>query len=650
MSSLTKCRADAGRTGTRGLSIAQGLIVIIFAFAVLYDGNPVLTLGCLVLLALTSLLLIWPKLMGEPFNWSKAHWFLVAYLVWQSALVFFSIVPENTLLAYGVWVSLVVVTLALSGLEDSVWRKIFGLFLVAGLVTASWGILEAVVTGIRADGPIVDPNAWAALNNLFFFMVLAVYLTVPRLRLLSLVALAIFASAVFASYSRAGFIVFTSGLSLVVLLTWRLAGFKRPLLMLLAILVVSYTLLNQSAMVQSSPIEKLTISNVNSGWNERFSMWKAALNIAADHPVVGVGPATFNLHYPVYHEPADMGTYGYFVHNDYLQFLAEGGPLLLLFLLTFTGMLIVALFRSGWQVMHGDHRQVEPLVLVVGMGAILIQALVNFPLYLIQIQMLMGLAFARWLTLQGYLYQSNVTLSSPRLVKVGVAFIALWVMSVAVLDGIGFDVDYQRSLPLVRDIRDNPQAYHQTMTWLRRLRSGNSRNHLAVAGIYRDRLNAEADPRARQSLLIAVALEDQAALQLNPYHSNARIDLARLLEAYPKMINLDPITHTAAELYQTGVTLWPTDVVLQLAYIGYLERHNQADAAYALLTGDGLQWLNFRGHLYDEQRGLWCDLLIARATARGDKSALERMLTIVGFERVNESIERSKRRSENSPG
>jgi hypothetical protein len=104
------------------------------------------------------------------------------------------------------------------------------------------------------------------------------------------------------------------------------------------------------------------------------------------------------------------------------------------------------------------------------------------------------------LTIQGYLYQSNVTLSSPRLARVGVAFITLLVMSVAVLDGIGFDFDYQRSIPLLRDIRDNPQAYNQTMAWLRRLRSGNSTNHLAMAGIYRDSLNAEADLRTRQSL------------------------------------------------------------------------------------------------------------------------------------------------------
>ena len=77
----------------KGISIPQGLLALIFALAVLYDGNPVLALGCLVLLALTSLLLIWPKLNGEAFTWSRNHWVLLAYLAWQSCLVFLSIVP-----------------------------------------------------------------------------------------------------------------------------------------------------------------------------------------------------------------------------------------------------------------------------------------------------------------------------------------------------------------------------------------------------------------------------------------------------------------------------------------------------------------------------------------------------------------------------
>ena len=39
----------------------------------------------------------------------------------------------------------------------------------------------------------------------------------------------------------------------------------------------------------------------------------------------------------------------------------------------------------------GDKTQIEPLLLVVGMGAVLAQCLMNFPLYLLQIHMLLGL-------------------------------------------------------------------------------------------------------------------------------------------------------------------------------------------------------------------------------------------------------------------
>ena len=222
----------------KGISIPQGLLALIFALAVLYDGNPVLALGCLVLLALTSLLLIWPKLNGEAFTWSRNHWVLLAYLAWQSCLVFLSIVPENSLLMYGVWVSLVVVTYATVALDGVGWRRVFGFFLVAGLITAIWGIVESVVTGIRANGPIVDPNAWAALNNLFFFMVLAVFLTVPRLRWLSLVVMLVFAVAVFASASRMGFGVFVSGLLLVAILASRFRDLRLPMVVLSAALVI----------------------------------------------------------------------------------------------------------------------------------------------------------------------------------------------------------------------------------------------------------------------------------------------------------------------------------------------------------------------------------------------------------------------------
>ena len=127
---------------------------------------------------------------------------------------------------------------------------------MAGIVTALWGIAEGVVTGIRANGPIVDPNAWATVNNLFFFMLFAVYLTVPQLRRMALCGLAIFAAAVFASYSRTGLVVFAAGLGLVTLLAWRIAEHRRPLLQLAAAVAAVYLLLNlpvHNAIVSYAP-------------------------------------------------------------------------------------------------------------------------------------------------------------------------------------------------------------------------------------------------------------------------------------------------------------------------------------------------------------------------------------------------------------
>jgi len=611
----------------KGISIPQGLLALIFALAVLYDGNPVLALGCLVLLALTSLLLIWPKLNGEAFTWSRNHWVLLAYLAWQSCLVFLSIVPENSLLMYGVWVSLVVVTYATVALDGAGWRRVFGFFLVAGLLTAIWGIVESVVTGIRANGPIVDPNAWAALNNLFFFMMLAVFLTVPRLRWLSLVVMLVFAVAVFASASRMGFGVFVSGLLLVAILASRFRDLRLPMVVVSAALVICFTGLSAT---EAIPVKAETHINVERGdYTVRFSMWRAALDISAEHPIVGVGPGTFNLHYPKYMEVIDDGTTGSFVHNDYLQFLAEGGPLLLGFLLLFSGYLTYHLLDSGWRVLRGDGSQLEPLILVVGMGAVLGQCLMNFPLYLIQVQMLMGLALARLITLKARVYRTQLRFESAWLSKAGALIIALLVTTVSVLDGLGFDIVYQRSIPLVRDIHSSPSAYYQTMAFLRVARSLNARTRIAMATLYRLNFDHETDPDVRYSLAVAAALEYQAALRINPYHSGVRRHLAEFLEQNPELLALPEIELTPLQHFEMAVALWPIAVDVQLAFIDFLERNGQPEAAYEVLTGDALKWVNLRQDGFWQNRERVCALLIQRAQARHDLPALEKLVATV---------------------
>ncbi|MDB9868364.1 O-antigen ligase family protein [Pseudomonadales bacterium] len=611
---------------TKSLSLPHGMLALIFALAVLYDGNPVLALSCLVLLTLTSLVMIWPKLNGEAFAWSRVHWALLAYLAWQSCLVFLSIVPENSLLMYGVWVSLVVVTYATVALDGAGWRRVFGFFLVAGLLTAIWGIVESVVTGIRANGPIVDPNAWAALNNLFYFLLLGIYITVPRLRWVSLILAAVFVTAVFFSHSRMGLAVFLVGSLFLLTLTWGFRDLRRPIAVMFGVLLMCFAALQ---ITKSNSYAEFTVDKTATAWTVRFSMWRAALDISAEHPIVGVGPGTFNLHYPRYHETADDHTTGSFVHNDYLQFLAEGGPLLLGFLLLFTGYLIYHLVDSGWRVLRGDRSQLEPLILVVGMGAVLGQCLMNFPLYLIQVQMLMGLALARLITLKARVYRTQLRFESAWLSKASALIIALLVTTVSVLDGLGFDIVYQRSIPLVRDIHSSPSAYYQTMAFLRAARSLNSRTRIAMARLYRLNFDHETDPDVRYSLAVAVALEYQAALRINPYHSGVRRQFAEFLEQNPELLALPEIELTPLQHFEMAVALRPIAVDVQLAFVDFLERNGQPEAAYKVLTGDALKWVNKRQDYFVSNRERVCALLIQRAQARHDLPALEKLVATV---------------------
>ncbi|MCX7804827.1 MAG: O-antigen ligase family protein, partial [Planctomycetota bacterium] len=73
----------------------------------------------------------------------------------------------------------------------------------------------------------------------------------------------------------------------------------------------------------------------------RIEYWKAALAIALDHPLAGVGTAGFGEYYPFYKTP--LGEETREAHNDYLQMVAEHGAIgLVLWLLLIRGMLVGA--------------------------------------------------------------------------------------------------------------------------------------------------------------------------------------------------------------------------------------------------------------------------------------------------------------------
>jgi O-antigen ligase len=71
-------------------------------------------------------------------------------------------------------------------------------------------------------------------------------------------------------------------------------------------------------------VRGVPISDENFAIVERLAHWQAAINMANDHPWIGVGLGNYEIAYPDYRVPSWPNALGH-AHNDYLNLLAETG-------------------------------------------------------------------------------------------------------------------------------------------------------------------------------------------------------------------------------------------------------------------------------------------------------------------------------------
>jgi O-antigen ligase len=107
----------------------------------------------------------------------------------------------------------------------------------------------------------------------------------------------------------------------------------------------------------------------------RVLIWKSSLEMAADHPLLGVGPGIYGTFYPYYRPAKVWFNENPFAHNEYLQAASEAGWPGLIWALLVVGSLIAALLvlsrrweRSPGNVLEG--RAVDAALLVVLMAAV----------------------------------------------------------------------------------------------------------------------------------------------------------------------------------------------------------------------------------------------------------------------------------------
>lgn len=281
---------------------------------------------------------------------------LALLLVWLSLSLLWARSPSRVLQDIWHWYALAVLLLVLSTTIRShrAVQLVLAGFVVGAIVSVVYGFLltnSLTAPGAaseRLQGAGGDPNSLAAslVPAVVLAGALAASTTRPSARAALVGAIPLLVAGLVASQSR--------GASVAALLTVLVAFvvFKRR-----RIHVAAFTLLAVGAAIMlfsTTPGAWERVTNFNAGGSGRNTLWTGAWRAAKDYPVAGAGLNNFRTVAPDYtREPGALedvhilAEQPRYVHNLYLQLLAENGVIGLLLYLGFAlGCLRAALLAA----------------------------------------------------------------------------------------------------------------------------------------------------------------------------------------------------------------------------------------------------------------------------------------------------------------
>jgi O-antigen ligase len=480
-------------------------------------------------------------------------------------------------------------TLALDDLDRR--RLAEGVFGVVGLL-AAFSVVRFLAYGERAHLPLVDPNNFATLMYLIWIPFVHERL-VDRFRgarpparcVLLEVALAfLLLTALFATQSRAGTAVVAAAL-----LVWvAIAALRRRSLLGVGLhLGVALAAFLVFWVVSPAELVATRVASLGTGAAARADLVGSALRIFADYPVAGIGAFCFSLVYGAYRAPTEQETAGLFVHNDYVQLLAEGG----LLLAALPVVLGFAVARAAWRGLAADvdGESFARSGLALALGAACAHALVNFVFYSLTLALVMGvLAAMLFAPVRDRVVSPPISSPAHRWAFVaGVAFawvafahLALDLVTAGVFQG-------QPGAPFAATIRQDPE---RQLRYARLAQTLNARRGIPVLGeamILARRLDdAPASKVARERTLLTF----RRAIRIDPWNPLAYVAMADFVRRHGEGLALEDQEAIEASLL-TALALDPTYVpAIDRLIEFHVERRRLGDA-YALLKNVIFPWL-----------------------------------------------------------
>jgi len=293
----------------------------------------------------------------------------------------FGIATNKSLAAYELWLLLQIFLLFVYVVKHMRSEKdilfvvrimIFGLFMQSLVMLGLSLVGESITIGPyvgrvdgdhmgRIGGTVGSPNTASGYISVLLASCLALIITAPnRWQLVAASITLIFATiALTLTLSRGGWAAAAVSLGFFCTFAWWRGWLatKIPLLISVSALIIV-------AIFHQSFIERL-FGDDGGAAQSRIPLMYLALDIAADHPFLGVGANNFAaVMDPYVTYPDYSGVWVHVVHNKYLLVLAETG---IVGLITYLLFLLVAI-RQGLRVAMLDIRQASPLALGLTAG------------------------------------------------------------------------------------------------------------------------------------------------------------------------------------------------------------------------------------------------------------------------------------------
>lgn len=290
------------------------------------------------------------------FKVSQPLFWFILFLFWAALSFIWSVNYHRTLVEFLHLAFFGLVLVIASNLNENNIFRLGRIIIIAGFFVALLGLSQYLLIDIiRIQGTFAYPNSFGIFLVMLFLLGWGYCLRKPGRFLFAICAVLL--TTLYLTFSRGSFICLAVAFPLLFVGINR-QGIRNALLKTLFCLAIAF-ILTQVILFSAPYLHTYLVGKVSSNiemlhvltergslieWSgiSRLAYWEAAFRIFLEKPFVGTGLGTFFLaHFTVF---ADNVWYSRFVHNHYLQTLAELGIIGLLLLIGF----ILATLRLAW--------------------------------------------------------------------------------------------------------------------------------------------------------------------------------------------------------------------------------------------------------------------------------------------------------------